>query len=184
MELLTLHRRAKSCFAEVLQNIGAGQLEASTPCTEWKVRDVIAHVIAGDYKFSGHDAPPMPSDIEELIEAHVASAAIADAAFSAPDGLEREYRFTSRVVPGRIAIHMRSRDAFVHGWDLARATGQSTDLDPDIAMYLLGFSRQEFGQPQGNERRGPGLRYAVEQPTHPQCTKADELAAFLGRRIG
>jgi len=32
-------------------------------------------------------------------------------------------------------------DQFQHGWDLARATGQAANLDPDVAAKLLEFAQ-------------------------------------------
>ena len=183
MEPLAVFRRAKGSFRIVLENIGSDELESPTPCSEWTVRDVIMHVIVGDYRFSGIQVPPIPRDLRGLIDAHSEAAGFAEAVFSAPGGLERDYSFASNVVSGQIAILKRSRDSFVHGWDLAKATGQPSDLDPEVAEYLLSFSRQEFNEPQGASRRGPGLRYAEERPCRPGSLKADQLAAFLGRTI-
>src|SRR5205814_272264 len=39
--------------------------------------------------------------------------------------------------PGSIYMGLATSDTFTHGWDLAKATGQSTDLDPELAGQLL-----------------------------------------------
>ena len=111
-----------------------------------------------------------------LIGAYAASAEAAYSALAAPRGLERLYEFPFGSVPGAVAARMRARDALVHGWDLANATSQSTDLDPDLAVDLLEFSRQQITA----EFRGPGRRFAAEQPCDPGRPAADQLAAFLG----
>jgi uncharacterized protein (TIGR03086 family) len=76
-------------------------------------------------------------------------------------------------------VAMAALDQFTHGWDLARATGQPTGLDPGLAVELLGHARQaitgDFRGPDGTAAFGP----AVEAPAG--AGPADQLAAFLGR---
>jgi len=73
---------------------------------------------------------------------------------------------------------MASADQFVHGWDLAKATGQATDLDPELAAELLGFYRQAIA----DGMRGPD----PQAPFGPLVTTASadpvaQLVAFSGR---
>jgi uncharacterized protein (TIGR03083 family) len=56
-------------------------------------------------------------------------------------------------MPASIFILMASADQFVHGWDLARATGQATDLDPELAAQFLEFYRSAIA----DEFRGPDM---------------------------
>ena len=44
-------------------------------------------------------------------------------------------------LPGSVYVNIATVDTFAHGWDLAKATGQSTDLDPELAAKLLAFSQ-------------------------------------------
>ena len=83
-------------------------------------------------------------------------------------------------LPGSVYIGIVTTDAFTHGWDLARATGQSTDLDPEFAAELLEGSRL-FLQPafRGADGERP---FGAEQSPPPNATNADLLAAFLGRK--
>jgi len=179
MDPLTAHRRGQNAFASVLAQVPAGQAGAPTPCTEWSVREVVAHVIAGNCRLAGSAPPQVPDDIEGLIGAHAASAQAAHAVLAAPHGLDRLYEFPIGSLPGAVAARMRARDALAHGWDLATATGQSTDLDPELAADLLEFSRRQNLA----AHRGPGRRFAAEQPCDPGRPAADQFAAFLGRAV-
>ena len=53
----------------------------------------------------------------------------------------------------------RHHDVFTHGWDLAKATGQPTDLDPEMAEDLhaqvQGFVNDAFRGPDGEAPFGP-----------------------------
>jgi uncharacterized protein (TIGR03086 family) len=63
----------------------------------------------------------------------------------------------------------------VHGWDLARATGQEPTLDPDLAEQLLAFARQAINDDMRAPRIGPEVAVAADAPA------TDRLVAFMGR---
>ena len=71
-------------------------------------------------------------------------------------------------------------DQFTHAWDLAKATGQSADLNPALAEQLLAAA-QAMVSP---EFRGPeGAPFGLEVDVDPTACAADRLAGFLGRTI-
>jgi uncharacterized protein (TIGR03086 family) len=76
---------------------------------------------------------------------------------------------------------LAATEQFTHGWDLARAIGYSADLDPELASWLLSLARpaisDAFRGPDGQAMFGP----ATEAPAG--AGPADQLAAFLGRRV-
>lgn len=174
------HRRAQEAFNSVLAAARPEQVDAPTPCTEWTVRDVVVHLVDGNCRMAGTGQPELPHDVDGLVEAHAESARAAQGAFSAPGGLERDYQFTSGTIAGGVAAGRRARDALAHAWDLAKATGQTTDLEPDLAAEILSFTIGEIPA----EARGPGRRYAKPRPCPPDRPAADQLAAYLGRDTG
>ena len=181
MDPLEAHRRAQDAFAHVLSSVSDDQLDGSTPCTEWRVRDLVAHVIDGNRRTATGAAPLSPRDetAAGLVALHAESATAANAAFEAPDGLTRTYEFPLGAVPGSRMIGMRTTDVLTHAWDLARATAQPTDdIDGELATELLAASRGRVPP----EFRGPGKPFGDEQPCGPDAPPSDRLAAFLGRR--
>jgi uncharacterized protein (TIGR03086 family) len=66
----------------------------------------------------------------------------------------------------------------VHSWDIAAATGQSTDIAPELAAQALAAWRSRLGDGQ----RPAGMPFDDPQPVPAGATAADELAAYLGRR--
>ncbi len=179
MNPLAAHERAQSAFAAVLSAVRPDQLETPTPCTEWSVRDLVAHVIAGNHRVAGSPAPELPDDLPTLIQLHAASARAAQATFAAPGGLEREYVTRMGSMPGTVIVGMRARDALVHAWDLAKATGQPTDIEPELAKEALEVSRQIVT----DQLRGPGRPFGPEMRCDPGRPAGDRLAAFLGREV-
>src|SRR4051794_21221767 len=101
----------------------ATQLDAPTPCEAWDVRTVLNHMLDTQRYFArsvqGEDAaPPSPTPPSVLSDDPVAdfarSRSDAIAAFSAP-GVEDK---------ARLSVGIAFSDQLLHGWDVARATGQ------------------------------------------------------------
>jgi uncharacterized protein (TIGR03086 family) len=175
VEPLTAHRRAADAFAKVLSAVAPEQLGAPTPCSDWNVKAVIDHVIAGNNRVAGSSA----DGTADLTRAYADAADAAHATFSAPDGLTRVMDMPFGKVPGGVFIGIRTIDTLVHAWDVATATGQSTDLDPELAEAMLEVARERMTP----AFRGPGKQFGDEQPCPPDRSAADRLAAFMGRPV-
>ena len=177
MDQLVAHERAQQAFARVLAGVKPDQLDGPTPCPEWNVWAVIDHVVGGNWRVAGTEEPT-PGSAEDLAAAHAASALAAQSAFSADDGLTRTYHIRIGDVPGSAYVGLRTTDTLVHAWDIATATGQPTDLDPEVAEAMLDMSRQRIT----DAFRGEGRPFGTEQECGDDHSIADRLAAFLGRR--
>ncbi len=83
-------------------------------------------------------------------------------------------------MPAVALLGLSVTDIFTHAWDLAKATGQSTDLDAGIAGALLEAARSSVQ----DSFRGPeGAPFGPEHAAPAGATAADRLAAFLGREV-
>lgn len=182
LDPLVAHARAQEVFATALANVTLDQLDARTPCEGWTVGDLIEHVIGGNERVALRaglrtEPPPRPDGI---VAAHRATAADAQSVFAAPDAMTRTFNLSIGPIPGAAFLRIRTTDAFVRAWDLARATGQPSELDPELAAYLLRTSPQFLD---GDAVRGPGKAFGEAQPCESE-SPADRLAAFLGRAAG
>jgi uncharacterized protein (TIGR03086 family) len=178
---LVAHQRAQDVFAGVLVNVSTDQLGAATPCSEWTVDDLIQHVIGGNERvgpWSGSAEEP-PARPDDLVAAHRAAAAAAQDVFARPDGMTTVFKLPFGEIPGQMFIGMRTSDVLTHAWDLAAATGQSTDLDPELAAEQLAAVRAFVGP----QFRGQGMPFGDEQQCSSDRAPADQLAAFLGRKV-
>ncbi|HUZ09127.1 MAG TPA: TIGR03086 family metal-binding protein [Acidimicrobiales bacterium] len=179
MDQLAAHQRAQGVFAVVLAGVRPEQLGVSSPCAGWDAKAVIDHVLGGNQRvqqFAGREADALPDD---LVAAHAVSAQGAQETFGAPDGMTRTFELPFGSLPGAAFIGLRTTDVFTHAWDLAKATGQSTDLDPELAGVLLEAARQRISA----EFRGEGRAFGEEQTCPDGRCAADQLAAFLGRAV-
>lgn len=101
------------------------------------------------------------------------------AAFDSPGVLDKLLKMPIGAVPGSVVIWIASSDIFTHGWDLAKAIDQSTDLDPELAQMIL--QRMYVTLPDsmrgtdGNAPFGPKVDVPSSAPA------ADRLAGYLGR---
>jgi uncharacterized protein (TIGR03086 family) len=180
-------RRALDATGRILAGVRDDQWANPTPCTEWNVRDLTSHLVGGCRRFaailSGEPAPPVPGPGDDQlgddpVGAYQAAADALVAAFSQPGALERVVSVPIGDVPGIAALHLRITEALVHGWDLARATGQPADLPEDLAAVALEFSRRR------REDVPPTRRpFAPSQPVPDTAPAIDRLAACLGRAV-
>ena len=180
MDQLALHRRAQETFQATLANVGPDQWDLPTPCAGWTVADLVDHIIGGNtwvQGLAGREPVAVPQD--DKATALVASANGAHDVFAAADGMSRMFELPFATLPGVAFIGLRTNDVFTHAWDLAKATGQSTDLDHELAIEGLKASSARI-QPQMRSAGGP---FEPEQPCPDNATPADKLAAFLGRVV-
>jgi len=128
---------------------------------------------------AGLEPVEVPEGPDHLPEAHAVSAAAAQAVFAAPDGLTQTFDLPIGPIPGSIFVNIRGGDVFAHAWDVAKATGQSTELDTELAEHLLAATKP-FLTP---ALRGEGRPFGAEQTCPEGGSSADTLAAFLGRVV-
>jgi uncharacterized protein (TIGR03086 family) len=180
--------RAFASTRSVLADVTLDQLELPTPCESWDVRALVNHIVGGPFYFAasvdaGEHPEPAATDYTtgDMVASYDEGSALAVAAFGAPGAFERMITLPFGTLPGSVFINIAATDAFSHGWDLARATGQPSDLDAALATQLLENARallpETFRGPDGKAPFGP-----IATAPADACA-ADALAAFLGRTV-
>jgi uncharacterized protein (TIGR03086 family) len=172
----------------VLAGVRPDQLGADTPCASWTVGALINHVVGGQFYFATlaagsaptGDAPP-DFAAGDFVAAFDQGSAAAVSAFGADGVMETTMHLPFGDMPGSAFVGLAATDTFVHGWDLARATGQSSDLDPALAAALLAGIRPAISDEiRGADGQAP---FGPAQPAPEGASGADQLAAFLGRTV-
>ena len=175
--------RAVLAAGTVFAGVKPEQLADPTPCTEWTVRELMNHVVGGTRQFASMMTGGGPIDrSQDFLGTDPAGAFQGSVAqlrelFAAEGALERPAPTPFGERPGIVLLEMRVNEMMVHGWDLAKATGQSTDLDPELAGECLEAFRALRAS-----GRGKGM-FDDEQPAPAGATTADQLAAAAGRRV-
>ena len=189
MESYAAFEQAITSTARVVKNVRADQMTAPTPCTEWDVRALLNHVIGTLWLSEAlltDSAPRHPmapgglpaSDLADRdpATAYAEAAAAALAAAGAGDAITRMHVTPLGEMPGPVLAGFTTLDILVHGWDLAKATGQSAALEAGLAGHVLGFASQALTGEARAGRIGPAV------PVPADASVTDRLAGFLGRQ--
>lgn len=181
--------RAFAMTRGILANVTPADYDKPTPCASWTVRDVANHIVEGANWFAlcvnaGEAPDPDPTHgvdyaAGDPLASYDEGVAASLAAFAAAGAQERIVKLPFGELPGSVFMGIATNDMFVHGWDLAKATGQPTDLDADLATQLLAqgqaFISDDF---RGGDGQAP---FGAELDAPASASAADRLAAFLGR---
>ena len=170
----------------VVEAVRPEQWASPTPCAEWSVRDVVQHLVSGQVMFArllaGEPlevvAPLRAADHlgDDPVGAYRRSCQVLLEAAAEPGVTERLVHVPMGTVPGAAAVHLRTVECLVHGWDLARATGRPFAVPHELAEAELAFSRKRLGSlPPGRTPFGPPQPVAADAPP------LDQLVALLGR---
>lgn len=179
--LAATQRAARSA----LKGVSKEQLAGSSPCTEWDVAALIDHLVGSQRWFLQAISAATPGDTAAAAPSEDYQVAFDDAAGSLMVALSVD-GFTTRAVElpfgtfsGAQFIDFVSLETLAHAWDVARATSQDTDLAPDAAAHLLDVAKAMMS----GDRDGENANFGPVQPCAIDASSADQLAAFLGRRV-
>ena len=173
---------AIAAVERIVARIRADQWELPTPCDGVDVRALVNHLVVGNLAFvtviTGTEPPVRDADHlgDDPFFALRASADLLVAALRTPGMAARTYPLPFGEVPGSALVGIRVTEFLGHGWDLARATGQSADFPDGVAARGLAEARNQL------RSRSPGP-FAPEQPAPDGAPAIDRLAAFLGRAV-
>jgi uncharacterized protein (TIGR03086 family) len=182
--LLAVYRRAANVAVRIVEGVRPDELGDATPCTDWSVRMVLNHMVSGNLFFvhlATGSRPPdrgadhLGNDPQTVFRNSVHAVT---AAFEADRFLDRVMTAPFGEASGRQLVDMRRNELTVHAWDIAKATGQSTDFDEEVIAACAASYKVS---PWLKDRTG--APFDVEQPAPPGASDADRLVAFLGRKV-
>ena len=180
-----LYERALKRTGEVVAGTRREQLGDPTPCTDWTGRELLNHIIGGCISWAqgargevGDTSPTTDRVGDDHVAAYDAAARDVLEAFRSPGAMERNFTMPWGESPGKTNLGLAVAEITVHGWDLAEATGQETDIDEDVAeaVYQLTSSMME---PKGSFPRGDAFADPIEVPD--DAPARDRMLAYLGR---
>lgn len=184
-------RPATQRTAALLASIADDQLGSPTPCPNYSLGDLLDHLngLVGAFtdaaaKQSSQEIaspPPLGSaarlepDWRDRIPERLATLAEAWRDPAAWGGMTRAGGFD---MPGEIAGRVALNEVIVHGWDIAKASGQPYGADPDDVQVCI-----ETMAPQPGEERPAGDDVAFGRPVDvaDDAPPVDRLVAVLGR---
>jgi uncharacterized protein (TIGR03086 family) len=177
-------------LADLVAQIPDDVLDAPTPCGDYTVGDLVDHIGGAAVAFTGAAAKDMgevtgtgpsgdasrltddwrariPRDLVGLVEA-----------WRDPDAWTGMTRAGGVDLPGEVAGVVALDELVLHGWDLARATGQHYECDPPSLEAVHGFVMQ-FSQPGQEEMRAGLFGPVVQVPD--DAPLLDRVVGLAGR---
>lgn len=186
MDHIDLDRRAAIEMERIFAAISVQQWLAPTPCPDWTVYDVLAHVVAGNVKCTGiaegDDWTAGVPAVDVGDDPAVTYRRTVDALLKAwrhPGALEREIELPRGRGKAELALSIHLGETLVHGWDLAQATGQRPAFETEVVEASLA-SFQRWLPP----NRPGGGAFADASRVADDAEPIDRLAAYLGRDLG
>jgi len=138
VDLPNVHEQALQHTGRYVAGVNDGQWHDATPDEAWDVRTLVNHIVSGNFwvaplvdgKTIDEVGDRYDGDIlgDDPVEAYQRSAKEAAAAFNASGAMAAPCAVSYGPVPGEIYAGHRFIDVLIHGWDLAKATGQDATL--------------------------------------------------------
>jgi uncharacterized protein (TIGR03086 family) len=178
-EVAARYRTLADAFEQRIQHVAPEQWSNQSPCTEWTARDLVGHVIGTHgmmLGFIGRSLSSAPTVEDDPLAAFKAARGDMETVLDDPELARTEYDgLFGRTSISATVDRFLGFDLVIHGWDLARATGQDEHIDPQEVERIWAHAREL-----GDNLRRPGVcAPAVE--IGDEAPEQDRLLAYLGR---
>lgn len=182
---------ATDLTARVVAGVRDDQLTDRTPCTAYSVADLVNHMsmfsrglAMSARKEPTEGGPGQVPDADVTAQEGWREQLVADldalaTAWSDPAAYDGMTSAGSAQMPAGVVGMLTLDEVVVHGWDLARATGQEYDGDPAALSASLSFVDGFLGQPQDvPPEQAP---FAPPVPVPDDAATLDRLVGRTGR---
>jgi uncharacterized protein (TIGR03086 family) len=184
-----LLRRTVAETDRIIQGLDESQLSIQTPCTDWKVRDLINHITGGATMFAiSAEQGTVPDDQvgqlmggdnlgDDFKTAWKTASTRAVAAYDDPAVMDKIVKLPFGEMPAGVALNIAIFDVATHAVDLAASVGQSVQ-DTELLEQALAMGKAMIGP----DFRAPGV-FDAEQPCPDDAPIDKRLLAFAGRKV-
>ncbi|GGP46563.1 MULTISPECIES: TIGR03086 family metal-binding protein [Streptomyces] len=175
-------------IAELLAPVDDGALDGPTPCPDYTVRELLGHLIGlatafrdaarkdlGPSTATSPDAalPVLDDDWREVLPRRLEEVA---AAWRSPDAWTGMTRAGGIELPGEVAGAVALDELVIHGWDLARSTGQPYAAGEAELRSCEALLAPDEDDPDRGGIFGPPVPVPADAPL------LDRVIALSGRR--
>ena len=185
---MDLHKEMAAAAAEdsrVVTGASTHPLDGPTPCTDWDLRTLLNHTIlwtaysaerrARDEKLPDELTSTDFTAQPDYAQAYAAQIDRAVTAWSEPGAWTRELGMMGTPTPSADVGALLVAEMVLHGWDIARATGQDFHCDGPVlaaAAEAVAANAELFRQYEG---------FAAPVELAPDAPEFDRLLATSGR---
>jgi uncharacterized protein (TIGR03086 family) len=173
MDPVELFERAAGGAVAMADGLRPDQMALPTPCTEWDVAALLAHMQGGPgYLLGALGADSGPDDRYEVAVERCAQALRRPGALECTCMSPAGFEWSVAEATAGTAM-----DQLVHTWDLAVAIGGDRKLDPEIVDAIVGMFLPQMPEI-GRQAGFVGPEVAVS----PDASAQDRLLGAMGRR--
>jgi uncharacterized protein (TIGR03086 family) len=172
-ESVVVLSRALDQTGDVLAAVHEDQLALPTPCSEWDVARLVAHLVQDPRTFV---QMAQGAEVDWSAEPPAVTSGWAKAFRSAADDLIHHWHQAGDEAQAG-QVDWQTAEFAVHTWDLARAIGYDQPLDPEVAERGLAFMSTSLTD---DNRSGA---FGAEQDAPEGAPVYDRLAALAGRSL-
>lgn len=190
-DIVALDARVVRATVSVVSQVGPADLARPTPCADWTLGELLAHMTAQHDGWAAAAAgdggdlsrwqpgPPAADPVQE----YAAAAGRVLAAFGADGVPDREFALAELSpllrFPAAGAISFHFIDYLVHGWDVARSLGlDPPKYEPDLLAAALPVAQ---AVPDGELRKQGVVPFAPGISVAGVLSAMDQIVAMLGR---
>ncbi len=174
MDLLDLFDRGTSWAGGKIP-VASRDFSAPTPCDDWNVRALLNHMLHVQQLFT-QAASGQPLNPPQGMPPEIVSDDVPAQYEEARQGILAAYGASGTIESTGPALGIAFVDQLVHGWDLARASGQEAIMPEDLAQPAFAMVDGRLT----DDRRGSAFKAAVPVP---ESSKAqDRLVGYTGRQ--
>jgi uncharacterized protein (TIGR03086 family) len=181
-------------LADMVARVEDDELARPTPLPAYRLGDLIEHVGGLALAFtaaankdigSPYVGPPPPGDASRLgadwrtrIPRQLGELA---QAWRQPGAWAGMTKIAAMDTPAEVVALVAADELAVHGWDVARATGQPYTCEPEVLEAAQSFLAK-FASP--NAPAGPDLPFGPSRPVPADAPLLDRVLALAGRDLG
>lgn len=180
-DLPELHRTAMAWVTGVLESVDAEHLDDATPCPDWNVRHLIAHMVAlmvlnATTFATEHDELDYVEGAADWSRVHRTACGVLERAMASPRFARTAVSVPAGMMSAGVQVTLNLINQVGHAWDLAVATGQDATIPSEAAEPLVEFADALF-------RTSDMWQGAFAEAVHvePSARASDRLVARLGR---
>lgn len=186
MDPMAMYREAVDKTGRLIAGVKPDQMGNPTPCKKYNARELVNHIIGSDYFFVSlqrgesmdPEAPTPDLAGDNPKAAYDDSVKAVMQMWQTPGVMEQTFNLGPMSMPGSQVVGIAMMEASVHGWDLAKATGQDTTIDPAIAGGIYEGMKGNIPA----EMRGDDSFFAPEVKVPDDAPVQDKLLGYLGRQ--
>ncbi|MEU4603350.1 TIGR03086 family metal-binding protein [Kribbella sp. NPDC023972] len=186
-EIAERYRRRAEAFERKVAAVRPEQWGNQSPCEKWTARDVVEHVVMMHGVMLMPVARKLEPADDPLTAFQEARAAVEDVLDDPVLALTETDAPTGRLTTEQHIDQVVSDDLVLHGWDLARATGQDETMDP-VDVERLWASTTAIPADVMEKFRTPGAFgegvevFGPEVEVPPDAPLQDRLLGVIGRQ--